>query len=316
MKRIITQCFVYHVLVVICAGALKRHNYILQEEEDCDASRCGAQTEYVPLDEEVMVYGGRVEGLSREPLPREDCSNGLGCELQLLPDSSVNRKQELHLNFRKFHIDVDSVWLKLDQASTTSFNDAQLIAVLTKSSEPDLYKTNVGNVLRIRLYGSGNNHNDSSYDYGFQISIKRDGASLTSISTEAEPEGRPLSPGVIAFIVIISIFVASVIIFLIVKTIILKRKMASFERKDDEPLNTIDLGQGRVENAQRANQNSYTPLPTNNGPQNNLGRQSSMEATYVMTDFPYANTPMVVWKPPESSEPPPPAYEEAVRFSD
>ena len=24
--RIITQCFVYHVLVVICAGALKRHN--------------------------------------------------------------------------------------------------------------------------------------------------------------------------------------------------------------------------------------------------------------------------------------------------
>ena len=58
------------------------------------------------------------------------------------------------------------------------------------------------------------------------------------------------------------------------------------------------------------------------GPQNNFGRQSSMEATYVMTDFPYANTPMVVWKPPESSEPPssarppPPAYEEAVRFSD
>ena len=50
-----------------------------------------------------------------------------------------------------------------------------LQAVLTKSSEPDLYKTDVGNVLRIRLYGSGNNHNDSSNDYGFQISIKRAG---------------------------------------------------------------------------------------------------------------------------------------------
>ena len=41
--------------------------------------------------------------------------------------------------------------------------------------------------------------------------------------------------------------------------------MASFERKDNEPLNAIDLGQGRVENAQRANQNAYTPIPTNNG---------------------------------------------------
>ena len=100
---------------------------ILQEEKDCDASRCGAQTEYVPLDEEVMVYGGRVEGLSREPLPPDDCSDGLACELQLLPDSSIDRKQELHLSFQKFHVDVDGVRLKLDQASTTSFNDAQLI---------------------------------------------------------------------------------------------------------------------------------------------------------------------------------------------
>lgn len=50
-------------------------------------------------------------------------------------------------------------------------------------------------------------------------------------------------------------------------------------------------------------------------------RQTSEEPSYVMTDFPYVNAPIVVLKSPESSgsheiRAPPPAYDEAIRYSE
>lgn len=39
----------------------------------------------------------------------------------------------------------------------------------------------------------------------------------------------------------------------------------------------------------------------NIGPRSNMVRQTSEEPSYVMTDFPYVNAPIVVLKSPESS---------------
>lgn len=59
----------------------------------------------------------------------------------------------------------------------------------------------------------------------------------------------------------------------------------------------------------------------NIGPRSNMVRQTSEEPSYVMTDFPYVNAPIVVLKSPESSgsseiRAPPPAYDEAIRYSE
>lgn len=100
---------------------------ILQDENSCDVKKCGAQTDYIPLGEEVMVYGGEFAVHPTEDHQHDKCNNGVACELQIFPDSGSNEKQELNISFRNFFINVDDVTLEIDQASTTSFNDAQLI---------------------------------------------------------------------------------------------------------------------------------------------------------------------------------------------
>lgn len=100
---------------------------ILQDENSCDVKKCGAQTDYIPLGEEVMVYGGEFAVHPTEDHQHDKCNNGVACELQIFPDSGSNEKQELNISFRNFFINVDDVTLEIDQDSTTSFNDAQLI---------------------------------------------------------------------------------------------------------------------------------------------------------------------------------------------
>lgn len=99
----------------------------MQDENSCDVKKCGAQTDYIPLGEEVMVYGGEFAVHPTEDHQHDGCNNGVACELQIFPDSGSNEKQELNISFRNFFINVDDVTLEIDQDSTTSFNDAQLI---------------------------------------------------------------------------------------------------------------------------------------------------------------------------------------------
>lgn len=317
-------CCVMFFQTAVCLGVLSRHNYILQDENSCDVKKCGAQTDYIPLGEEVMVYGGEFAVHPTEDHQHDKCNNGVACELQIFPDSGSNEKQELNISFRNFFINVDDVTLEIDQASTTSFNDAQLIATLTKDTKPTDYLSGVGNVVRFRLHDlSSKNETDSSpYHYGFIISIRRVGASLT---TPDPPPDEPLSPATTGFIIVISLVVVIVVVFLVIKTVILRRKMEFFRRKDDEPLNSIILADGSRGSHPRGSRNEYTHIPTGNpgpdGPRSNMVRQTSEEPSYVMTDFPYVNAPIVVLKSPESSgspeiRAPPPAYDEAIRYSE
>lgn len=321
--RHVQVCCVLLFQTVVCLGALSRHNYILQDEKRCDATKCGAQTDYIPLSEEVMMYGGDFADHPTEDHQHDECNNGVACELQIFPDSGSSEKQELNITFQEFFINVDDVTLNLDQASTTSFKDVQHIATLTKNTKPTVYLTGVGNVLRFRLHDlSIKNETDSStYHYGFIISIRRTGAPLTT----PDPPVDSLSPATTAFIIVISLVVVIIVVFLAIKTILLRRKMESFRRKDDEPLNSIILADGSRGSHPRSSRNEYSHIPTGisraDGPRSNMLRQTSEESSYVMTDFPYVNAPIVVLKSPESSESPeitvpPPAYDEAIRYSE
>ncbi|XP_061195364.1 uncharacterized protein LOC133203609 isoform X2 [Saccostrea echinata] len=315
--RSIFHLLMYAMLVlqtVLRTRAFETRYYIIHDEHKCNVEVCGAQTDYVGVDERIVIFGGSYAMHSSIIHKHDDCSKGQVCELQLFPDSSNHKEQQLHLIFKSLYITSDKIQIKLDQASTTSFKDVQPIAILTKnSSRPKDFMTDVGNVLRIRL-SEGN----SSDGYGFEISITRAGASLTPPPPSSSDS--PVSPGVIALVVFIAVAVVSFIVFLVVKTIILRKRMKFFQRNSRESLTGITPRDGCPENRRRAEANTYTPIPREGGDDSHPGtqRQRSEDSSYVMTDFPYVNTPIVVVKSSDSSQPtpsaPPPDYDEAVRM--
>ncbi|XP_055999131.1 uncharacterized protein LOC130046356 [Ostrea edulis] len=308
---------------VIYTLAMQTRHYILQDERLCDSTECGVQMHYVTLDDEIKVYGGWVK-VHPSSHTHGSCGRDLACELQLVPDSGSLKKQEFHLIFLQFQLDDsnDEFMLKLDQASSTSFKDVSQIATITRDSErPHDYMSGVGKFVRFRL-----THGNRTDDFGFTISVTRTGATFDPSKSDDNP--MALSPPVTIFISVIGIIILFFIVYMIIKTIKLRSNFLSSRRNSGQPLNNIALTERNPSHPRRAEANSYTQPPSADRP--SIVRHASDEdESYVLTDFPYVNTPMVIVgnsdSPPDSTEvadstevpaKPPPTYEDVMQFSD
>lgn len=207
------------------------------------------------------------------------------CEMKFMTSSQdSNKKQALEIEFESFNIArvACDVRLEIHQSSTQFFTaDVKEMATLTCGSpKPPIMYTDRAFVVRFRFFTS-----NSKKDYfNFRITIKR---------SVGEPKEEGMSIGVKIGVTVISVAAAITLLLLVYKFVKLR-----CETKD-------------IENpSQRSRQGSDEDEAEN--------LRDYHDDNFVMTDFPYANMPIVILNgdeaPPPYKDIAPPAYEEALQM--
>ncbi|XP_062593716.1 uncharacterized protein LOC134255220 [Saccostrea cucullata] len=269
-------------------ASLKQKVYAFDQTKYCPEN--GAHTQTLMLNEEVILLAkSKSDSFFVDKFKSIFNKRVTDCEMKFMTSSlDSNSKQALQIEFESFNIAKDAcdVSLKLHQSSTQFFTkDVKEMAILTCGSpKPATLYTEEGYVVRFQFRRPDN---DKDY-YNFRISIQRSGGA-------AKEKG--ISVGVKIGVTVIAVAAAITLLLLVYKFVKLR-----CETKDIE--NTA--ANSRRGSQQGSDSDELEHL------------RDHADNNFVMTDFPYANMPIVILNgdeaPPDYKDIAPPAYEEALQM--
>ncbi|XP_061195363.1 uncharacterized protein LOC133203609 isoform X1 [Saccostrea echinata] len=269
-------------------ASLNQKVYAFDQRKYCPEN--GAHTQSLTLTDEVILLAkSRSDSFFVDKFKSIFNKRVTDCEMKFMTSSlDSNTKQALQIEFESFNIAKGAcdVSLQLHQSSTQFFTkDVKEMAILTCGSpKPPTLFTEEGYVVRFQFRRPDN---DEDY-YNFRISIKR---------SDGAVKEKGISVGVKIGVTVISVAAAITILLLVYKFVKLR-----CETKDIENM--------------AANSRNGSQHGSDSDEMEHL--RDHDDNNFVMTDFPYANMPIVILNgdeaPPDYKDVAPPAYEEALQM--
>ncbi|XP_022297331.2 uncharacterized protein LOC111106801 isoform X1 [Crassostrea virginica] len=288
MKRFKMDAWILGVVIVYLSlyeVEAEIKSYAFDQRKYCPEN--GAHTKALMVNDKVILLAksksdsfliDKIKNFFNEPVTE--------CEMKFMTSSQdSNTKPALEIEFESFNIarDACDVILQIHQSPTQFFTKdvTEMVTLTCGSPTPPVLYSERGYNIRFRFVRP---KNDNDY-FNFRITVKR---------SEGTPRDEGMSIGVKIGVTVISVAAAITLLLLIYKFIKLRCETKDIENQSQRSPNGSDPDEA---------ENLHDYHDDNN---------------FVMTDFPYANMPIVILNgdeaPPAYKDIAPPAYEEALQM--